>query len=205
VSGRIPHTAAAVDDGVPYAETPSSGFSPAAMEALYEHAFAVADLESAGVLVGSRALGGAPQINAIIPAVQARSSAERATLSYEAWAYVHQAMAKHYPTQEIIGWYVSRPSGGALTAEDIAVHRRYFPEPDHLAVVFDASRRFGALYRMQHGEMALLHEGPVAARYRPQRADQPEGVPWRAAALLAVLGLILGSVLWLAATVTGIS
>src|SRR4051812_38602324 len=84
--------------------------APAAIDALYREAFQ-SDLETAGVLVGRPTEYGAPQITAVIPAVRAQAPGQRALLSHEAWAHVHDAMARHYATEEIVGWYRSRPGG----------------------------------------------------------------------------------------------
>lgn len=179
------------------------GFEPAVMDALYEHAFATPQLESAGILVGRGVGSDTPQITAIIPAVRCRTAQQRALLTHDVWARVHDTMGRHYATEDIIGWYLSRPDGIHLTAQDVATHQRYFPAVGQMALVFDAPRRYGGVYQMHHGRLALVFEGPVSHQYRP-RPRPPAGLPWRGAAVLALLGLILGSVLWLAAAATGL-
>jgi len=176
-------------------------WAPAVIDALYAEAFQ-SELETAGVLVGRPTDYGAPQISALIPAVRAQTSGQRALLSHQAWAYVHETMGRHYPGEEIVGWYRSRPGGTELATEDLANHLRFFPQPWHVAFLFDATAHRGAVYAMRDGALTVLHQGRVTPRTVPPAP--PEAVPWRAMAVLAVLGLVLGAVLWLAASAAGL-
>jgi len=176
-------------------------WAPAVIDALYREAFQ-SDLETAGVLVGQPTEYGAPQITALIPAVRAQAPGQQALLSHQAWAYVHDAMARHYPSEEIVGWYRSRPGGTEMSAEDVANHLRFFPQPWHVAFLFDATAHRGAVYAMRDGVPSVLHKGRVTPR--PTLPPEGEGTPWRAMGVLAVLGLVLGAVLWLAASAVGL-
>src|SRR3954451_15464715 len=176
-------------------------WAPAVIDALYREAFQ-SELETAGVLVGRPTDYGAPQITALIPAVRAEAPGQRALLSHEAWAHVHDAMAQHYASEEIVGWYRSRPGGTELGTEDLANHLRFFPQPWHVAFLFDATAHRGAVYAMRDGALTVRHQGRLTPRTVPPAP--PDGVPWRAMAVLAVLGLVLGAVLWLAASAAGL-
>jgi proteasome lid subunit RPN8/RPN11 len=176
-------------------------WSPAVIDALYREAFQ-SELETAGVLVGRPTEYGAPQITAVIPAVRAQAPGQRALLGHEAWAYVHDAMARHYATEEIVGWYRSRPGGTEMAPEDLANHLRFFPQPWHVAFLFDATAHRGAVYALRDGVPAVLHKGRVTPR--TVAPGEGEGIPWRAMGVLAVLGLVLGAVLWLAASAAGL-
>src|SRR3954466_10293810 len=147
-------------------------WAPAVIDALYAEAFQ-SELETAGVLVGRPTDYGAPQIIAVIPAVRAQAPGQRALLSHEAWAYVHDTMARHYATEEIVGWYRSRPGGTDMSPEDLANHLRFFSQPWHVAFLFDAIEHRGAVYAMRDGLPSVLHEGRVTPRMT--RPFEPTG------------------------------
>jgi proteasome lid subunit RPN8/RPN11 len=176
-------------------------WAPAVIDALYTEAFQ-SELETAGVLVGRPTGYGAPRITALIPAVRAQAPGQSALLSHEAWAYVHQTMGRHYRHEEIVGWYRSRPGGTELSVEDVANHQRFFVQPWQVAFLFDSVTHHGAVYALRDGALNMLHDGPVTPR--AVTTPQPEGLPWRAMGVLAVLGLVLGAVLWLAASAAGL-
>jgi hypothetical protein len=48
----------------------------------------------------------------------------------------------------------------------------------------------------------VLHKGRITPR--TIAPGEGEGIPWRAMGVLAVLGLVLGAVLWLAASAAGL-
>lgn len=173
------------------------------MAALLGEVYAEPHLEKAGVLVG-RAYGTAlPQINAVIPAVRCRRSGERAMLTTDAWSRVQNEMARHYRSEQIVGWYVARDHGVRLTTRDAATQERYFGRPGQVALVFDASRRRGSVYVNDAGRVRLLYQGsfPDAARTPPRQ----RGAIWRTVALLAGFGASLGCVLWLMGRLVGIN
>jgi hypothetical protein len=111
-------------------------------------------------------------------------------------------MGRHYPAEEIVGWYRSRPGGTEPATEDLANHLRFFPQSWQVAFLFDPTAHRGAVYAMRDGALSVLHQGRVTPR--AVTPVEPEGVPWRAMATLAVLGLVLGAVLWLAASAAGL-
>jgi hypothetical protein len=180
------------------------GWSPAVLNALYEEVFSTPDVESAGILVGrGLAPGATAQITALIPAVRCRIPHQRAMLTHEAWSYVHDVMARHYASEEIVGWYLSRPDGAYMTAQDRATHQRFFSSPGQVALVFDSRAHSGAIFAaVPDGSVRTLYGGPVTHAYKAPAQDTT--MPWRGAAVLAVIGLMLGSVLWLAASATGL-
>lgn len=184
------------------AAEPRADWAPEVIDALYQEAFQSDDLETAGILVGRPTDFGAPQITALIPAVRCQSPGQQALLSHEAWAYVHETMGRHYPSEEIVGWYRSRPAGTSPAAEDLANHLRFFAHPWQVAFLFDSTAQRGAVYAMRDGALSVLHQGRVTPRAVPPAPSQ--ATAWRAIAVLAVLGLVLGSVLWLAAGTVGL-
>lgn len=179
-------------------------WTPAVLNALYEQAFATPDVESAGILVGHEtAPAGTTRVTALIPAVRCRGPRERALLTHEVWSYVHEMMGRHYSGEDIVGWYVSRPDGIYMTDQDQATHQRFFSSPGQVALIFNSRERSGGIFAATaDGSVRMLYEGPVTHNYAPTAPDT--STPWRGASVLAAIGLTLGSVLWLAASATGL-
>ena len=179
-------------------------WSPAVLNALYEQAFATPDVETAGILVGHGVQpAGTTKITALIPAVRCDAPHQRALLTHDVWSYVHDTMGRHYATEDIVGWYLSRPDGIYLTDQDRATHQRFFSSPGQVALVFNSRERSGGIFAAgADGSVQMLYEGPVTHDYQAPTPDT--STPWRGAAVLALIGLILGSVLWLAASATGL-
>lgn len=181
----------------------SGGWSSAVLDALYREVFAHPQLESAGVLVGREIEGSAPQIDALIPAERG----QRALITHSSLSRAHEAMAKHYPAQEIVGWYLSRPDGVYLTPQDVAAHQRFFPRESQVALIVDPRTYHGALYALRAGQLSVIFDGPVTPPTSAQRHAAPpgeQGTPWGGYAALALIGFVLGAVLWLVAVGAGI-
>lgn len=186
----------------------SGGWSSAVIDALYREVFAASGVEASGVLVGHEVPGATPQINALIPAERGQYPGQRALLTHASFGRVHEAMAQHYASQEIVGWYLSRPDGVYLTPQDVAAHQRFFPREGQVALVVDPRTYQGGLYALRGGQLQLVFEGPItpptsAQRHAPHPGE-PQGTPWGGYALLAVIGFVLGAVLWLAAVGVGV-
>lgn len=161
------------------------------LASLYQAAFATSDREVAGVLVGSPAAAGAPQIRAVIPAAEGLQVGQAAQFTHQTWAHVHQAMADHYQGLEVVGWYLSRPGQGTgLTDADTANHHRWFGLPHQVLLMLDSRSLRGALYTPGPTGLVQVHEGPVARRYTN---PAPSTGVAAAVALLVTIGVLLGA------------
>lgn len=169
----------------------AADWSTGVLESFYRIAFSRPDAEVAGVLVGRPSHGGAPRIEAVIPLSEAGMFGSSAAFSHEGWSYVHKTMARHYPGLEAVGWYVSRPgSGTELSMLEQQEHRRWFPQPYHVALVIDSTVFRGAVFGWQSGQLVELHEGPISMRHI---LPPHEGVPWGGYAVLVACGSVLGA------------
>lgn len=184
------------------------GWSSAVLDALYREVFAAPGMENAGVLVGHEVHGGTPQIDALIPAERGQVVGQRVLLTHSSFGRVHEAMAQHYAAQEIVGWYLSRPDGVYLTPQDVAAHQRFFPREGQVALVVDPRTYQGGVYALRSGTLQLVFEGPITPPTSAQRhappAGESTGVPWAGYGVLALIGFVLGAVLWLGAVGVGI-
>jgi hypothetical protein len=183
----------------------SAGWDSAVLDALYRLAFASPDREVAGVLVGDASPGASaaalPFVRAAIPATQGFVPGQASSFIHQTWAQVHQTMALQYAGLETVGWYISRPGHGtALAQADVINHARWFARPDQILLVVDSRSRRAAIYGWSGTGLRQLHEGPVARRYT--RAPRP-GFPGAGVALLTMLGVTIGTVLFLLAQAIG--
>jgi proteasome lid subunit RPN8/RPN11 len=174
------------------------------LRALYELAFSTPDREVAGVLVGSIDEGAGPlpsQVRAAIPATQGFTVGQASLFGHQTWAQVYQAMADHYGGLEVVGWYVSRPGHGTEPTEtDVVNHQRWFARPDQLLLLVDSLSHRAAVYGWGTDGLRQITEGPIARRFtHPPRL----GFPMAAAAMLAVIGVVVGALAYLLAQVIG--
>jgi proteasome lid subunit RPN8/RPN11 len=167
------------------------------LNALYELAFATPGVEVGGVLVGrDQGPGHPPRIDAVIPAMEARTSREHAVFTHDVWAYVYERMGRYYQGLEIVGWYVSRPGGlGQLTQLDQAIHQQWFRHPRQIVMVFDSGCYHGALWTWSPEGLRLVQEGRVSRRYLRSRST---AVAPTVLVTLVLLGVLFGLALFFA-------
>lgn len=165
------------------------------LETLYALVFGEPDVAQAGVLVGHDDGGpGLPAVLAVIPAGKVAPPAH-AVLGHTEWAYVHEAMARHYAGLQLVGWWASRPmQGTGLNEIEVKVMGEYFAAERRVGMVFDSRRYQGALYGWRGGQIARLHEGPIP-RKRTRRLRH--GRTATGATIAVTAGLLTGLVAWL--------
>jgi proteasome lid subunit RPN8/RPN11 len=172
------------------------GWESGVLASLYRVAFATPDREVAGVLVGIPGSDGhPPTVQAVVPAAEGIEVGQASRFTHQTWSVIHSTMARHYAGLEVVGWYLSRPGMGTeLIEADIANHQRWFDSPKQVLLTLDSRAHRGALYQSLPQGLVRLHEGPVARRHT--RPEPPPGIGG-AVALLAVLGVALGALLFL--------
>lgn len=164
------------------------------LEALQREVFEHPDREVGGVLVGELVDGRLPLVNALIPVLRARAH-ERVAFDHAAWSRVHEAMARHYPTQLVLGWYVSRPAHGVFLSEtDLATHQHYFSRPDQVVLIIDGATHEGGLFGWHGAAIRLIDSGPI-----PTIGPARPALPWRGATALVAASLVTGGLAHLVA------
>ncbi|HEX8121734.1 MAG TPA: hypothetical protein VF549_10775 [Solirubrobacteraceae bacterium] len=182
------------------------GWRPGVVEALYAHACgAAAGGSAAGVLVGRLPSASAPMD--VVGAI-ALGDSRRPILDASSWQRVESALHVHYAGSEVVGWYVSRPGAGTDAHHgDILAHQSWFPGP-RVLLVLDPTLHAGALYVGSPAGLHLLHQGPldagvatagVAAAAAEAEAEAAARWPRGATLAAAVVGVLLGLLIWLAA------
>lgn len=174
---------------------------------IYDHVFAHPEGEVGGVLVGRLGDGGRLEIIGAIPALRADGHRASVTFTHAAWAEIHSTMERQFrPDQRIVGWYHSHPGFGIFLSEhDLFIHRNFFYDTSQIAYVIDPYAATEGIFGWRDGQVEKLLErhtphdpiGPPTEESR-EIASQRR-VPLRANALLAVIGVLLGVVLWFGA------
>jgi hypothetical protein len=175
-----------------------------ALDLLYEVVFSRTDLERCGVLVGRLEPGELPKVAAIIPLRDAARPG-RAALGHGEWAHALESMATYYRGLEVVGWWMSRPSGRARTRKaDAETHGRFFHAPGQVFLLFDTSARTAAVFTAgDDRRLRCVHRAPVqpraitgAAAHVAAPAPHHAAPPWAALAAFGGAGGAAGLLLW---------
>lgn len=79
-------------------------------------------------------------ITQMIPAGHTNMQGASVTYTPESWRQIHDWLYENYPNEEqiIVGWYHTHPGFGIfLSNMDLFIHRNFFPQKWHIALVLD--------------------------------------------------------------------
>jgi len=156
-----------------------------ACEAAERHAAGDTSREVGGVLLGRYCEGPDGefvQIEDALPAEAAESRAARITFTHETWARFAQRCEARGDDLQIVGWYHTHPGFGIfLSGHDLFIHRNFFTEPWHVALVIDPVRGDRGFFQWEEtrvpahgraGGSSVSEEPPRKEAVRP-RAIRP--------------------------------
>ncbi len=108
-------------------------------------------MEVGGLLVGAECqdqVGAYLLIAGAVGAGSARSTPMAVTFTHEAWDQLLAEKAARYPGEAVVGWYHTHPGLGVfLSPQDLFIHRNFFAEAVHVALVVDpADFTWGIFY-----------------------------------------------------------
>jgi proteasome lid subunit RPN8/RPN11 len=112
--------------------------------------------ERGGFLIGQHAASPQPQIaiRQFLPAREVRSGATMLTFTHETWATLNRDAQRRFPRDVILGWHHTHPNLGIfLSAWDRFIHRHFFAQPWHVALVVDPVRREMGFFQWRRGEI----------------------------------------------------
>jgi proteasome lid subunit RPN8/RPN11 len=145
------------------------------------HAVLEPDVEVCGVLVGrvgEDEHGRFVHVTAAIRGQAAKQEGAAVTFTHETWNHIHQEMDARHPDAQIVGWYHTHGGFGVFLSEmDTFVHRNFFPEPFHLAYVYDPLAGSEAFFHPRGAELVAARRYWLAGRERRPVARQPEPEP----------------------------
>lgn len=113
--------------------------------------------ERGGVLIGDvfeDELGIYVRIDAMIEAKNANASQASLTFTHETWDYINHVKDEHYSTSRIVGWFHTHPGFGVfLSQHDLFIHRSFFNQEWHVALVLDPLRDQAGFFTWHDGEI----------------------------------------------------
>ncbi len=141
--------------------------APASERAIFLHLEAIGaivdslpgqeQVEVGGLLVGRECAdeaGGYLLVAGAILARQTRGTSVSVTFTHETWDQLSAEKASRYPDQAIVGWYHTHPALGVFLSErDLFIHRNFFADSTHIAVVIDPSKFAWGIFHWQGSEL----------------------------------------------------
>ncbi len=130
-------------------------------------------MEVGGLLVGRECedeAGVYLLVAGAIPARQTRGTSVSVTFTHQTWDQLSAEKASRYPDQAIVGWYHTHPGLGVFLSErDLFIHRNFFADSTHIAVVIDPSKFAWGIFYWQDSELVAAPGcyiyGEPAAKY----------------------------------------
>lgn len=93
-------------------------------------------------------------IEKILPAQKTHYSSTHFTFTQDSIVELHQVLEADFPGKELVGWYHSHPRMGIfLSGWDEWLHRNFFPEAWHVALVIEPHSSMGGFFIIQGGEL----------------------------------------------------
>lgn len=155
-------------DRVPYAE-------------IIGHAILEPDVEVCGVLVGAVGEdehGMFVHVRHAIRGQAARQEGAAVTFTHETWNHIHQELDEKHPEEQIVGWYHTHGGFGVFLSEmDTFVHQNFFPEPHHLAYVYDPLAGSEGFFVRKGEKLEPVERYWLGGRERRPATRMPEAAP----------------------------
>ena len=132
-------------------------FAQSAYQKCIEHTESDIDHEVGGVLIGeARVDPMCPRpyivIQDILPALYTDSSQTHVTFTQNTLVHLNRELEEHFPGKRIVGWYHTHPRLGVfLSSHDTWLHRNFFSDPTHVALVVDPYYRHAGFFCWQTG------------------------------------------------------
>lgn len=147
--------------------------------------------EVGGVLLG-RAYNheGNTYVEAIesLAAPETHAGPAHLTFTPDSWSAINQQLEKEHPDLKIVGWYHSHPRMDIFfSGQDRFLHKNFFPEPWHIALVVEPHKHYGGFFTWQDDEIRpakgfyelfdVSNESIINWRNLPLTSNQLEVVP----------------------------
>ncbi len=132
-------------------------FTQSAYRKCIEHTESDIDHEVGGVLIGEvRVDPMCPRpyivVQDILPALYTDSSQTHVTFTQNTLVHLNRELEEHFPGKRIVGWYHTHPRLGVfLSSHDTWLHRNFFSDPTHVALVVDPYFRHAGFFCWQTG------------------------------------------------------
>lgn len=82
------------------------------------------------------------EIRHFLPALDTRGQVASLTFTHDTWSALRRQVEAQYPSETVVGWQHTHPGLGVfLSGYDRFIHRHFFGEPCHIALVVDPVRQ----------------------------------------------------------------
>jgi proteasome lid subunit RPN8/RPN11 len=144
---------------------------------LHEAAFRAIEAEAAASLdeVGGILVGKASEwqgtlyvdVEAALPAERTPAGPAHITFTADAWAELLRRKDEEIPGGWIVGWYHSHPQMDIfLSHMDLSLHRHFFPQPWHVAMVINGQDRTAGFFAWDDDDIAPVRRFAYGDRSR---------------------------------------
>lgn len=94
------------------------------------------------------------EIRHFLPATETHNEAGSVKFTHDTWAAMHREASTLYPEDIVLGWHHTHPGFGIfLSPFDMFIHRSFFNEPWHVALVVDPRRCEFGFFQWRAGEI----------------------------------------------------
>lgn len=81
------------------------------------------------------------EVRHFLPALDTRGQVASLTFTHDTWSTLRRQVEERHPQETIVGWQHTHPGLGVfLSGYDRFIHRHFFGEPCHIALVVDPIR-----------------------------------------------------------------
>lgn len=157
-------------------------FVQTAYQKCVAHANSSMEREVGGVLVGQVLSDPVASqtyitIDDVIPALFTNSGETHVTFTQNTLVDLNNQMEESYPGKSIVGWYHTHPRLGVfMSNHDTFLHRHFFPEPTHVALVVDPFYKRAGFFCWQDGK--TLDPAKYIGFYETSDMDDNSIVEW---------------------------
>ncbi len=146
--------------------------------AVIGHAIQDPEVELCGVLVGDLLRddhGPYLHVTHSIRGEGAREQGASVTFTHETWSHIHQVMDREHSDRRMLGWYHTHGGFGIFLSEmDTFVHGNFFPEPFHMAYVYDPLAGTEGFFRKEGDQFQRSTRYWLAGKQRDVLHERPE-------------------------------
>jgi len=94
------------------------------------------------------------EIRNFLPAEDTKSRAASLTFTHDTWSAMNRDVEAKFPDDKVVGWHHTHPGFGIfLSAHDLFIHRNYFSQPWHVALVVDPKAKEFGFFQWSEGEV----------------------------------------------------
>jgi proteasome lid subunit RPN8/RPN11 len=149
---------------------------------IYDHSCSDVSHEVGGMLIGRVMQTSSGKtyimIEAQLPAHHVEHSSVHLTFTSDTLTELLARRDDEYPDRQVIGWYHTHPGLSVfMSSHDVWLHKNFFPEPWHVALVVDPIAENAGFFHYANGPHRYLHPQAYVGFYE-LCGENPRIVTW---------------------------